>query len=462
MVNILKQNDKKNSIIDDLTPLLEKSYLTSNYLNGGMLHQVLAADFAQQGTKAERYTHYYAYSHLEALGINTISSPHSNKRLNIDKGLIDILRYFVTPKSINEFVSEKYADSSTQNMLVSLIKDSFLFSESVDQDRAFNLLYVEIDPNTVCNHACIYCPVAVDPRKKHDIDEALFDDILSQLSLLNKNNNITVCLCAYNEVTLDDRYPAFAKKIVDKGLNHIVISNGSNLTPALVDTLMSLGVKDFELNIPALDESEFFRIVGKKGAKNVISNVDYMAKKPLNINVLVHGVGDVSHYRNFTALKKRYNNTSVTVTMGKTMDRSGILDNEYQCNIKRDKLAGCTNTGSRLINWLHVNSSGECFLCPMDYNYNYMLGDLKKSSIEEVLSGDKIALYRRYAYGLEAPPDDFMCGKCAAMLSCSWKDISEKDIGDLKRKSFQCYLKYRYESMIFRSSLYLKSRLKGG
>jgi MoaA/NifB/PqqE/SkfB family radical SAM enzyme len=452
------ESSLKHGIINELTPVLEERFVTSNYLSGGLIHKILEADYSKRENAAQRYTYYYAYSYLSGFGVNTIRSPHSNIRQEIDPDLISILQYFKTPKYIRNFLSDKEADTKLQKRLSSLIKNKFLFLESVDQDRVFNLLSVEIDPNTVCNHACLYCPVAVEPRKKDEMKEELFDEILSQLERFKCDTKISVCLCAYNEVTLDKRYPDFVRKIKDKGFNHIIISNGSNLNPPLVEELIDLGVKDAELNIPALDEDEFYRLVGNRGIKKIIKNVDYMAKKPLNVNISVHGVGDARHYRNFRDLKKRFKDTPVTVNMGTTMDRSGLLENEYQCNIKRDKLAGCINNGSRFINWLHINSKGECFLCPMDYNYNYMLGDVTKSSIEEILSGDKIALFRRYAYGLEPAPDDFMCRKCTAMFSFSWKDISEKDMQSYKRDTRKSRIKYKYESLLFHSSLYLKSR----
>jgi MoaA/NifB/PqqE/SkfB family radical SAM enzyme len=446
-------------VIDELAPMVEKMFMTSNYLSGGLIHKILESDFAKRESAAQRYTHYYGYSYLAGLGVNTIYSPHSNIRENIDAGLIRILHYFNTPKYVRDFLSEEVADTKLQNRLYSLIKNKFLFLESVDQDRAFNLLYVELDPNTVCNHACIYCPVASAPRKKDEIAEELFDDILAQLESLKSDTDITICLCAYNEVTLDKRYPLFVKKIRDKGFKHIVISNGSNLDPPLVDKLVDFGVKDVELNIPALDVDEFYRLVGNRGIKKIMRNVDYMAKKPLNVNILVHGIGNVSHHRNYNDLKKRFKDTPITVSMGATMDRSGLLENEYKCNINHNKLAGCTNAGSRLINWVHINSKGECFLCPMDYNYKYMIGDVKQSSIEEILSGDNIALLRRYSYGLEPAPADFMCRKCAALLSVSWDNISENDMQNYKRETRKSYFKHKFQSVLFRSSLYLKSTL---
>lgn len=453
------ENGMKQGVIDELAPFLEKRFVTSNYLSGGLIHKILEKDFAGGESSVQRYSHYYAYSHMAGFGINTIYSPHSNTKEEITPALISILNYFKTPKSVKDFLSDVSSETETQKMLASLINNRFLFLETVDQDRSFNLLYVEIDPNTVCNHACIYCPVAVKPRKKDEIKEELFDDILSQLESLKSDADLSVCLCAYNEVTLDKRYPRFVKKIRDKGFSHIIISNGSNLDPPLVDELIDLGVKDVDLNIPALDEDEFFRLVGNRHIGKIIRNVDYMAKKPLNVNVLVHGVGDARHYRNFSDLKKRFKDTPVKVSMGATMDRSGLLDNEYQCNIERDKLAGCTNAGSRFFNWIHISSQGDSFLCPMDYNYNYVLGNVNESSIEEILTGDKMALYRRYAYGLEPAPADFMCRKCVAMLSLSWKDISEKDMQNYKREARKNDLKYKYQSALFRSSLYLKSKI---
>ena len=41
-----------------------------------------------------------------------------------------------------------------------------------------------------------------------------------------------------------------------------------------------------------------------------------------------------------------------------------------------------------------------------------MVGDLTEQSVEEVLTGPEMARMRRWVYGLETAPADFICSRC--------------------------------------------------
>jgi hypothetical protein len=51
-------------------------------------------------------------------------------------------------------------------------------------------------------------------------------------------------------------------------------------------------------------------------------------------------------------------------------------------------------------------------LCCEDYDEKYVVGDLTQETVAQVLTGDALAILRRWAYGLEDAPADFMCRKC--------------------------------------------------
>ena len=61
---------------------------------------------------------------------------------------------------------------------------------------------------------------------------------------------------------------------------------------------------------------------------------------------------------------------------------------------------------------IHITPRGQCVLCCEDYDEKYVVGDLNESTIAEVLEGDEIAKLRRWVYGIEEAPEDFMCRDC--------------------------------------------------
>ena len=76
------------------------------------------------------------------------------------------------------------------------------------------------------------------------------------------------------------------------------------------------------------------------------------------------------------------------------------------------RLCGCDNVGSRPLEHLHITPYGKCVFCCEDYDENYVVGDLTAQTVGEVLGGPEIAQLRRWTYGQEDAPDDFICRRC--------------------------------------------------
>jgi hypothetical protein len=51
-------------------------------------------------------------------------------------------------------------------------------------------------------------------------------------------------------------------------------------------------------------------------------------------------------------------------------------------------------------------------LCCEDYSERYVVGDLTRESVTGVLTGPAFAQMRRWAYGLDPAPPDFICRHC--------------------------------------------------
>ena len=113
---------------------------------------------------------------------------------------------------------------------------------------------------------------------------------------------------------------------------------------------------------------------------------------------------------------KRFGDSRFKVHYYEVMDRAGNLPAGAKPEDRMAGLCGCDQTGSRAIQWIHITPHGKCVLCCQDYHEYYEIGDLSESSIEEVMTGPKMALYRRWIYGLEDAPDDFICRDCVYAL----------------------------------------------
>jgi hypothetical protein len=146
----------------------------------------------------------------------------------------------------------------------------------------------------------------------------------------------------------------------------------------------------------------------------VLRNLDYAKERPVaeRMMIVVLGKGDEEHDGDFAAIADRFAGSRFDVQRHVVMDRAGWLDVGLKPPSRKRRLAGCDNLGSRPLQHLHITPRGHCVLCCEDYDERYVVGDLTRSSVVEVLRGEAIARLRRWVYGAEEAPDDFICRKC--------------------------------------------------
>lgn len=298
-----------------------------------------------------------------------------------------------------------------------LLEAGWLVSTERDLSRRYWLKYVSIETHTVCNQSCYFCPVSVAPRKPFFMATELFEGLVRQLSAF-RHSLEGVWLMNYNEPTVDRRFVDQCRTLVEGGLAVGVNSNGSGLTPEKVDALVDMGpLRYLSINLSTVDREKYKRDRGKDQLDLVLRHLDYARDRPLAEEkiIVVLGTGDDQHRRDFDAITERYG-SGFQVNYAEIMDRAGHIEVGHSPIDREQKLCGCENVGSRPLQHLHVLPEGKCVLCCEDYDENYVVGDLNESSVHEVLTSDRVALLRRWAYGLETPPDDFICKGCVFAL----------------------------------------------
>ena len=80
------------------------------------------------------------------------------------------------------------------------------------------------------------------------------------------------------------------------------------------------------------------------------------------------------------------------------------------------RLRGCEQLGSRPFEHLHVTATAKAVLCCQDYYEKLTVGDLKTQTVAEILGGETMARLRRWTYGVEEAPADFLCRRCEFAL----------------------------------------------
>ena len=286
--------------------------------------------------------------------------------------------------------------------------------EEIARGTGFYLRIVSLETTTVCNQKCYFCPVSVDPRDAYEMPDALFTRIVGELAPYRETLE-AVFLQSYNEPTLDRRFVEQVRELHAAGFPVAVLSNATGLTPARVDGLLRVGqLRLLTINLSTLDREKYIRDRGEDHLPAVLRNLEYLKSRPVaaEMKIAVLGTGDENHRQAFEAIRDRFAGSHFRVEQHEVMDRAGWLEIGARPAVPNHRLAGCDNVGSRPLQHLHITPHGKCVLCCEDYDENYVVGDLGESSVAGVLAGPQLAQMRRWVYGLEEAPADFICRGC--------------------------------------------------
>jgi wyosine [tRNA(Phe)-imidazoG37] synthetase (radical SAM superfamily) len=300
-----------------------------------------------------------------------------------------------------------------------LAAEGWLLPGDAEPAREFRLKYVSLEAHTVCNQSCYFCPVSIAPREDYFMPTELYERIVGELAAY-RDTIEGVFMINYNEPTVDRRFVDQVRAIRAAGLPPAVLTNGSGLTPDRVDALLALGgLRFLSINLSTLDRERYRRDRGGDHLPVVLRNLDYLRDKPLAevMDMAVLGTGDDDHKRDFEEISRRFAGSRFDVKYYEVMDRAGYLQIGNRPASRERRLCGCENIGSRPLQHLHITPRATCVLCCEDYDGKYVVGDLTRESVAEVLTGPAMAMMRRWAYGVERAPEDFLCYGCTFALT---------------------------------------------
>lgn len=300
-----------------------------------------------------------------------------------------------------------------------LTRAGWIVEEESKPGSRFLLKYVSFEAHTVCNQGCYFCPVSTDRRESHFMSMEFYEEVTRQLAEYRETIE-GVSMIHYNEPTADKRFVEQVGVLKRYGLPPAVLTNGTGLTPARVDAIMGLGgLKYLSVNLSTLDPARYAKDRQGDHLRLVLRNLDYLRDLPLaeTMEIAVLGQGDDVHRRDYEAIRDRFAGSRFSVKYYEVMNRAGAVAIGHRPSKPLGKLCGCNQTGSRPLQWLHVTPHGTCVLCCQDYHEHYVIGDLHERSLSEILAGPKMAQLRRWVYGIEEAPADFICRDCIYALT---------------------------------------------
>jgi MoaA/NifB/PqqE/SkfB family radical SAM enzyme len=293
----------------------------------------------------------------------------------------------------------------------------FLIEDVEAEVRRSHLLYLSLETCTSCNHRCPFCPVSVDPREREVMSQTLFESILDQV-LAVAGRQINVFLSNYNEPTVDPLFEDRCAALFAREMTVSILTNASHLHPERAARLEAMGkFRYVGINLPTLDPQRYEKLHGTRDLARVVANIDALRARSLaeETAIVVLGEEDEAHRADVAAIQERFGPLGWDVRPFRIRSRpaSGTFVPEPP---PRKKLRGCELMGSRPFEHMHVTATAKAVLCCQDYYEKLTIGDLNTQTVAEVLGGDVMARLRRWTYGVEEAPDDFLCRRCEFSL----------------------------------------------
>ena len=293
----------------------------------------------------------------------------------------------------------------------------FLIEDLDAETRRSHLLFVSLETCTSCNHRCPFCPVSVDPREREVMSQELFESIADQVVTIG-GKEVVVFLSNYNEPTIDPLFEERCLALFARGLPVSLLTNASHFGADRADRLSSAGrFRYIGINLPTLDPERYEKMHGTRDLSRVLANIDALAARRIaeETAIVVLGDNDAAHRRDVEEIRARFGPLGWEVKSFRIRSRpaSGTFVPEPP-PVK--ELRGCELMGSRPFEHLHVTATAKAVLCCQDYYEKLVVGDLKTQTVAEVLGGDVMARLRRWTYGVEEAPADFLCRRCEFAL----------------------------------------------
>jgi Radical SAM superfamily/Iron-sulfur cluster-binding domain len=293
----------------------------------------------------------------------------------------------------------------------------FIIEDLVAESHRTHLLCVSLETCSVCNHRCGFCPVSRDPRGRQVMEPALFESIVDQLGAFTTKDTV-VFLNNYNEPTVDPLFLDRCRYLFRKGLPVSLLTNASGLTPEVAREISSIGrFRYLGVNLPTLDVERYRASHGTKDLPRVVANIDALGSLEIAEERAIVVLGDCGeiHKADEAEIAARYGPAGWQIKSFEVRSRAGQIPMGRVVPYKK-KLRGCELMGSRPFEHLHVNANARAVLCCQDYYESWTVGDLTVQTVAEVLGGETLARLRRWAYGVEEAPENFICRRCEFAL----------------------------------------------
>jgi len=275
---------------------------------------------------------------------------------------------------------------------------------------------LQIQTGTGCNADCVFCPYGstYDTQPKGKMEDWLFRKIVDE-SARYRVRRISPYLMnePFADKHLFERI-AYINR-ANPGARVVITSNGSLLTPPVVDKLLALGdgVHELALSVQGIDKASYeLTMRGGMEFERTLANVDHLIRtmrerrltRPRLWITMVDT--DLIDARKAVAY---WQERGVSSRYTRLENRGGNIGdaNSFSRSHDMQYFTSCT----RLFKQMYIMFNGDVVLCCTDYSRQEVLGNVRENSLFEVWNGRRAVEIRRQFLS-DRIGELTLCGQC--------------------------------------------------
>lgn len=256
-----------------------------------------------------------------------------------------------------------------------------------------NNIYIE--PTNACNLRCIMCARAKMHRKTGYMNLSDFKIIIDKL--VHHNWHASITLTGQGEPLLNKDLFSMIEYAKEKGFNISLISNSTLLDEQKAKLLLESGLDRFQAMFDSIDKDSFESLrVGadyEKTKANIINLIEMNERvgHPLFISI---GLIETSLTKKIRETKRFWQSFPID-----NFFHSKLLSLQSESGMYLEASKTMREKTKEIcaipLIVLSISYNGDAQLCPQDFNYTWVTGNVFKDELEEIWNGRKAQKLRK-------------------------------------------------------------------
>lgn len=249
---------------------------------------------------------------------------------------------------------------------------------------------IRVEVTTRCNYNCCICPRESLSRKIETMDYGLFKLLLDKI--INETKQYyTLTFPGMGEPFLDETFSKKIKYSRQKGLNILILTNGSLLDVEKFKEMEDLGVNSIRVSLYGNDRMSYSKVHGVKENMfdKVKSSLTEICKIKSKTNIIL--TYNVVDEYNASVLDSWMDYWKGRVDLFEVWQPHNWVDGKNYRVVQQEKMKTC---GRPFNTPLQIQVDGTVNMCCFDYNGKLLLGDLKTQTLNEIFNS---AIYTKIA-----------------------------------------------------------------